>query len=92
MQQDQDGEVSHLRNNQLDIVLERVHRADEELQLDGDWPGRTVLRGGPLGSLCVFVPCCDANVKVTANQAVTENVQLFEWIWITKSRRTLEGL
>ena len=29
----------------MDIVLERVHRADEELQLDGDWPGRTVLRG-----------------------------------------------
>lgn len=39
------GWSRQLRNNQLDIVLERVHRADEELQLDGDWPGRTVLRG-----------------------------------------------
>eukprot|EP00434_Breviolum_minutum_P035677 symbB.v1.2.031588.t1/scaffold3684.1/size52080/2 len=37
--------LASLENNQLDTVLQRVQRADEELQLDGDWPGRTVLRG-----------------------------------------------
>lgn len=42
--------LATLENNQLETALERVWRADELLQTDGDWPGRTVLRG-----LCLVV-------------------------------------
>ncbi|CAE7254637.1 Ank3 [Symbiodinium natans] len=37
--------LASLENNQLDIVLQRVRSADEELTKDEDWPGKTVLRG-----------------------------------------------
>lgn len=64
-----------MRNNQLDTVLSRVRQADEELQLDGDWPGRTVLRG-----LCNLV----AGVVEIMQGMPTQGVYhvLRSWFWL----------
>eukprot|EP00435_Cladocopium_sp_Y103_P037025 s254_g9.t1 len=63
------------QNNQLDIVLERVHRADEELQLDCDWPGRTVLRG-----LCNLVAGVVEIMQGMPSKGVWHVLR--SWLWL----------
>ena len=56
-------------------MLSRVRQADEELQLDGDWPGRSVLRG-----LCNLVQ----GVVEIMQGMVTQGVWhvLRSWFWL----------
>lgn len=71
--------LASLELNQLEIVLSRVWAADELLALDGDWPGRTVLRG-----LCMLV----AGIVEIMQGGVTRGIWhvLRSWLWL----RTLE--
>lgn len=67
--------MASLENNQLDTVLERVWTADELLSADGEWAGRTVLRG-----LCLLV----AGVVQIMQGSVTRGVWqvLRSWLWL----------
>eukprot|EP00929_Paragymnodinium_shiwhaense_P069630 TRINITY_DN35112_c0_g1_i1.p1 TRINITY_DN35112_c0_g1~~TRINITY_DN35112_c0_g1_i1.p1 ORF type:complete len:678 (-),score=190.08 TRINITY_DN35112_c0_g1_i1:23-2056(-) len=72
--------LASLENDQLDTVLQRVWAADELLAADGDWAGRTVLRG-----LCLLV----AGVVEIAQMSIPQGVFhiLRSWLWL----RSLES-
>jgi len=67
--------LASLENNQLDIVLERVRNADEELTKDGDWPGKTVLRG-----LCNLVAGVVEIMQGMPSRGVWHVLR--SWLWL----------
>ncbi|CAJ1429444.1 unnamed protein product, partial [Effrenium voratum] len=72
--------LASLENNQLDIVLERVRLADDQLTADSDWPGRTVLRG-----LCNLVAGVGEIMQGMPSRGVWHVLR--SWFWL----RTLES-
>ncbi|CAJ1363941.1 unnamed protein product [Effrenium voratum] len=72
--------LASLENNQLDIVLERVRLADDQLTADSDWPGRTVLRG-----LCNLVAGVVEIMQGMPSRGVWHVLR--SWFWL----RTLES-
>ncbi|CAE7416303.1 Ank3 [Symbiodinium pilosum] len=67
--------LASLENNQLDIVLQRVRNADEELTKDCDWPGKTVLRG-----LCNLVAGVVEIMQGMPSRGVWHVLR--SWLWL----------
>lgn len=67
--------LASLENNQLDIVLQRVFSADEELTKDEDWPGKTVLRG-----LCNLVAGVVQIMQGMPSRGVWHVLR--SWLWL----------
>ncbi|CAE7624219.1 Ank3 [Symbiodinium sp. CCMP2592] len=67
--------LASLENNQLDIVLQRVRNADEELTKDEDWPGKTVLRG-----LCNLVAGVVEIMQGMPSRGVWHVLR--SWLWL----------
>jgi len=68
--------LASLQNDQLDIVLKRVWAADERLKQDGDWVGKTILRG-----FCLLV----AGVVELMQMRIPSGTWhiLRSWLWLS---------